>query len=106
MMVGILAYMLPPIPQGEALIPAIGGVIMALGGWITMHKDSLRKHLMHINALIALLLFIWTAIRTPGDWANYWTHSVYFLADVDVMVLTAVFLYYAIKSFKEARKKR
>lgn len=106
MMVGILAYMLPDTQQASELVPAIGGVIMALGGWITLHREHLRKHLMHMNALIALLLCVGSVVKIAQDWHKYTMHESFLVADLDVLALTAVFLYYAIKSFKEARRKR
>lgn len=106
MMVGILAYLLPSVPQQSELWPAIGGAVLALCGWLTMHRDTWRKHLMHINALVALLLFVWAALKTPKDLASYHGQNIHFLADVDVLLLTGVFLYFAIKSFIDARRKR
>lgn len=106
MMVGILSYALLPERESAGLVPAIAGVIMALGGWITIHRDGLRKHLMHVNALIALILLVWVAVKIPADWEGYSQQQSFFVADIDVLCLSAVFVYCAVKSFIAARKAR
>ena len=106
MMVGILSCTLLPMAEASGFIPAVGGMIMALGGWVTMHKDHLRKHLMHVNALIAVMLLVWIALKIPADWQSYRSQQSLFVADIDVLCLSAVFVYFAVKSFKEARKQR
>ncbi|MFV0338701.1 MAG: hypothetical protein ACK5LK_10730, partial [Chthoniobacterales bacterium] len=40
-----------------ALIPAFFGIVFALLGLIATAKDSLRKHVMHVAALLSLLGF-------------------------------------------------
>lgn len=92
-----------------AAIPVAIGVIIVLCGVISGFKDSLRKHLMHVSLLLALIglsgiLFRWISAGTfskpdfsPTDGA--------FLVQASFVTTSVVFIVLGIKSFIDARSK-
>ena len=46
-----------------ALIPAAFGFVLEICGFVAKSKEPLRKHLMHVAVVVALLGFIMTAGR-------------------------------------------
>ena len=105
MLVGAMAYALPAHQDLQELTPALFGIVIAVGGLIAMTADNTRKHVMHLNAVLALALLVWSSIKIVPDWSTRETHTR-FVADLDVLGLSAVYMYCAIKSFIAARLSR
>lgn len=106
MLVGAVAYVLPENPQASALIPPMGGLIMALGGLMAARNDHLRKHVMHVNVLVSIVLLIWVSSKVGTDLGLINTDKnaiTTLIADVDILALSAIYLYFAIRSFIKAR---
>ena len=88
-----------------ALIPAFIGLVLALLGAVSAAKEGLRKHLMHVAVVIALLGFIATAVRAVprlGEIAS----SRAILSQVLTALVCLVFVVLAIRSFAAARRAR
>ncbi len=92
-----------------ALIPGIMGIAMIICGLLA-RKENIRKHLMHVSAVIALIGFIATAegvLRLIGmlDGAEV-ERSIAF---IEMAISSVIFLIYVILSFQsfcEARRER
>ena len=89
-----------------ALIPAFAGVPILLCGLIGSTGDAARKHAMHFAALIALLGAIAPLGRLPttltGDPVN-WVAAT---SLIGMLVLCALFVALAVRSFVAARRAR
>ena len=86
-----------------ALIPAVFGVVLMLLGHISVAKESLRKHLMHVAMLIGLLGFILPAGRLISR-AGEITMSAAVLSQIAMAVVCLVFVILGVRSFIEARR--
>lgn len=89
-----------------ALIPAFFGIALFLTGLVAA-KPSLRKHAMHVAALIGLLGFIGSAMRLPKSWASLSSESggmpLAFMSQSLMALLCLIFLIACIRSFVSAR---
>lgn len=88
-----------------ALIPAIFGVVLAGLGLISQKKENLRKHLMHVAVLIALLGFFATAGRLISRLSQL-TASPAVISQAVMAGVCLVFVILAIRSFAAARRAR
>lgn len=88
-----------------ALIPAIFGIVLAGLGLLSQKMESLRKHLMHVAVLIALLGFFATAGRLMSR-LNQLTASPAVIAQAVMSAVCLVFVILAIRSFAAARRTR
>ena len=88
-----------------ALIPAGFGVVLAALGLISQIKDNLRKHLMHVAVVIALLGFIATAGRLISRLSQL-TASPAVISQAVMAVVCLAFVILAIRSFAAARRNR
>ena len=79
LVLGILAFASPSLfGAGDAyaktsLIPAAVGLLLEMCGAVSLSKPGLRKHLMHVAALIALIGFIGGFMpigRAGFDWGK------------------------------------
>ncbi len=103
---GVLAWMITD--QMTAIIPAPFGFLLSMTGYISVKKPSLTKHMMHAAAGLTLLGVLMTA---PG---LYNLIVMLFGGVVDrplaayvqsiMAVFCIVFLYFAVRSFINARK--
>jgi len=85
-----------------ALIPAFFGMVLLALGLISNTKESLRKHLMHVAIVVALLGFLATAGRLVM--AGNFTTSPAVLSQAAMAVICLVFVILAVRSFTAARK--
>ena len=92
-----------------ALIPGFFGVVMVLCGLLA-RNENIRKHLMHVAAVVALLGFIATV---PGIFKLFIILSggemERSVAVIEMTISSVIFLIYvilAIQSFLEARRRR
>lgn len=87
-----------------ALIPAFFGIVMIACGAIAMVADGMRKHLMHLAVVVALLGFILTAGRlvmkaTTGGLEA----SAAVMSQGAMTFVCLVFVLLAVRSFAAAR---
>lgn len=88
-----------------ALIPAAFGLVLLILGVISMMKDGIRKHLMHVAVLIALIGFVLTAGRLVWKIGET-SLSAAFLSQLFTALICLVFVVLSINSFIAARKNR
>lgn len=88
-----------------ALIPAFIGVLLALLGAVSGAKVSLRKHLMHVAVVVALLGFIATAGRLVSKLSEL-TMSPAVISQASTALVCLAFVILAIRSFAAARANR
>ena len=88
-----------------ALIPAFFGVVLAVLGVVGGKIESLRKHVMHAAAAIALLGFILTAGRLVARLRDI-TLTPAVASQAAMALVCLVFVLLAIRSFREARRSR
>jgi hypothetical protein len=88
-----------------ALIPAFFGAALVLCGLIVSLKDSLRKHVMHVAALIGVLGVIggFAPIIRAGEFD---LNKPSILNGLKMTVVCAIFVGLCVKSFIDARKAR
>jgi hypothetical protein len=110
--VGLVGYLAPEVfGSGEArksmtgLIPAFLGGILVLCGLVVSMKPTLRKHVMHVAALVGLFGAVggtMPIIRAGGlD-----TSKSSVIAGILTTVLSIVFVALCVRSFIQARKAR
>lgn len=88
-----------------ALIPAVFGLLFVIFGAVSQMKESLRKHLMHAAAVVALLGLLGVGGRLLSKISEL-KLSAAVLSQIGMAVICLVFLILAIRSFREARKSR
>ena len=86
-----------------ALIPAFFGLVLAACGAVAQAADGLRKHLMHVAVVVALLGFILTAGRLAMKITDI-TISPAVLSQASMALICLVFVILAIRSFSAARR--
>lgn len=87
-----------------ALIPAFFGIVLILCGAIGMVADGVRKHLMHLAVVVALLGFILTAGRLVMKLATGGLEASAAVVSQSAMaVVCLIFVVLAIRSFAAAR---
>lgn len=86
-----------------ALIPAFFGVALLLLGVLARAKESLRKHLMHVAVIIALIGFIVPFARVVSKLGEL-TYSAAVVSQVTMALVCLLFVVLAIKSFADARR--
>ena len=86
-----------------ALIPAFFGAALAVLGGIGKASEGLRKHVMHVAVLIALLGFLLTAGRLVMRMREF-TLNPATIAQLSMAVICLVFVVLSIKSFRDARR--
>ncbi|CAN5322730.1 hypothetical protein BH11PLA2_BH11PLA2_00830 [soil metagenome] len=112
---GVSGYLLgEPNDQGKqpvtALIPAVIGALLGLCALIVMAKPGLRKHVMHLAAMVGLFGFL-------GGFMPIYRQIVVKGKEFDpsytpvrngliLSIICAVFLFLCIRSFIAARKAR
>lgn len=86
-----------------ALIPAAFGLVLMLLGHAASARENLRKHLMHVAVVVALLGFIATAGRLVMKVGEF-TVSAASLSQIAMAIICLVFVVLAVRSFIAARK--
>jgi len=84
------------------LIPAAFGTVLEVCGVLARAKDSLRKHLMHVAIVVALLGFILTAGRLMMKLSEI-VMSPAVISQIATATVCLVFVILAIRSFAAAR---
>lgn len=88
-----------------AMIPAFFGLVIAACGAISMSSEGLRKHLMHLAVVVALLGFILTAGRLLMKIGDI-TFSPAVASQASMAVVCLIFVLLGIRSFAAARSNR
>lgn len=86
-----------------ALIPAFFGLPMIACGVVAQSVESLRKHLMHVAVVVALIGFILTAGRLAMKITEI-TMSPAVLSQASMALICLIFVILAIRSFAAARR--
>ena len=101
-LLGVGSYLGTGRTSVTALIPAFFGVLFLLFAWLA-RNESMRKHVMHVAMLVALIGIAGTASRLIG--ATDFTRPAT-LAQVVTVLALAWYLGKGIKSFRDARRAR
>lgn len=86
-----------------ALIPAFFGLALLACGVIAQASEGLRKHLMHVAVVVALIGFILTAGRLAMKLSEL-TISPAVLSQASMALVCLIFVILAIRSFAAARR--
>jgi hypothetical protein len=86
-----------------ALIPAAVGLVMAILGAAARSNEGLRKHLMHVAVVVALLGFLASAGRLVMKISEF-TLSVASASQIAMAAICLVFVIMAVSSFTSARR--
>lgn len=100
--VGVFVTVVSDSGSVTALIPAFIGVIFVLLGVIGRAKAELNRHAMHVAAAVALVAVLASAGSAIGRGSTGWA----LFAQLATIVVGAVFLALAIRSFRAARLAR
>ena len=106
-LLGLASYFGTGRESVTALIPAFFGAPILIAGLVGL-KHAYRKHAMHFAALIALLGLFGSLERPVRKLASgaelEWSAPL--ISQVSMAVLCGVFLFFAVKSFVDARRRR
>ena len=105
-LIGIAGYgygMMGNAASVTALIPAFFGIVLAILGFLAKSKENLRKHLMHVAVVIALIGFILTAGRLLMKISSL-TLSAAVISQIAMAVICLFHVILSIQSFINARK--
>jgi hypothetical protein len=101
---GLIGYLVAGGASVTALIPAFFGIVLLVLGLLA-RSEPMRKHAMHAAAAVALIGFVgalMSLLRAPfatrSALANF--------SQVAMALLTAVFVWLCIRSFRAARRAR
>ncbi len=86
-----------------ALIPAVVGVVLLGLGHIAKAKENLRKHLMHVAVIVALLGFLASAGRLISKISEF-SISVASVSQIAMALTCLIFIVLCVQSFINARK--
>ena len=87
-----------------ALIPTFVGVVLLLLGVIARKNQGLRKHLMHVAVVVALLGFLASAGRLVAR-ASELSYNAAVVSQVSMALICLLFVILAVKSFIDARRR-
>ena len=108
LILGISGFVLTGSVHKTALIPCVFGVLFLVFGLLG-RKESLRKHVMHVAVLIALLAFLGTA-RAPTHLPELFNGTAEKPASIITQSLNAgfsiLYIILAVRSFIQARRAR
>ncbi len=106
-LIGIIGYLFSGMASITALIPAIFGIIFILLGRLA-EKESMRKHVMHVAVLLALVGLIGTATGIVDffSWmgGNLEVNAMAAVVRTLMALLCIGYIVLAIKSFVDARR--
>ena len=102
---GFYGYFTSDSHAPTALIPAGFGIVLLILGALAF-KDKMRKHSMHVAAIIGLIGFLGTGVMAikaaMSDNANQRAMTMQIL----MSLICAIFVGLCVKSFIDARKRR
>jgi len=88
-----------------ALIPFAFGTVLEVLGFVARGNESLRKHLMHVAVVVALLGFVMTAGRLLMKMSEL-SMSPAVMSQAATAVVCLIFVVLAVRSFVAARAER
>jgi peptidoglycan/LPS O-acetylase OafA/YrhL len=103
-LLGLAGYFLTGTSSFTALIPSVFGLLLLVLGFLA-RSEPLRKHAMHMAAVVALAGCAGALVpllRTPAGPRS----PVAVFSQAAMVVLTAVFVVLCIRSFRDARRAR
>ncbi len=109
---GVAGFVFTGSSSFTALIPAVFGVILYICGRVGMSAPHLRKHVMHVAALVSLVGILGVLPRVVGKLPALFAgqpvepSTTAVVLQLITAVLLLVFLVLCIKSFIDARKAR
>ncbi|MEO8206795.1 MAG: hypothetical protein ABI615_11485 [Chthoniobacterales bacterium] len=107
--IGAVGYLHSGMQHPTALIPAALGTIIFLCGVLVIFKEGLRKHVMHVAALFALIGFIAT-VSAFSQLSRALHHTAEnsdaIFSKCSTAFLCLIFLILCIQSFIAARRNR
>ncbi len=109
---GLAGYIATGAASITALIPSFLGAIILACGIVSVINDKLRKHVMHASAALAMLAFLGTvgsirfALYMISVGPEHVDRPGAVIAQSVTAVLCGIYLYFAIRSFINARKSR
>ena len=86
-----------------AMIPAAFGLVLALLGLAAQSMESMRKHLMHVAVILALIGFLVPAVRLVTKFNGMSAAAV---SQLVMALLCLIFVVLAVRSFIAARRER
>jgi len=87
-----------------ALIPAFFGLVLMILGYFARAKDSLRKHLMHVGVIVALLGFLASAGRLVSKFSEL-SLSAAVVSQIAMALTCLIFIILGVQTFIKARSK-
>lgn len=106
-LLGLASYFGTDRESVTALIPAFFGAPILIAGLLGL-KHAFRKHAMHFAALVALLGLLGALERPVRKLASgadlEWSAPL--ISQVIMAAICAIFLFFAVKSFVDARRRR
>jgi len=103
---GIAGYALAESKSLTALIPSALGAILLLCGIISMQADNLRKHAMHLSAVVGLFGVIGAIGNLARSLAKGDPSTLGLTMTLLMGLLSTAYLVLCIRSFKAARLAR
>lgn len=100
--VGVLATILSGSGSATSLIPAFIGVVFVALGILARAKPGLSHHAMHAAAALAVLAVLGSLGSAIGRGSTGWALA----AQLITVAVAAVFLFFAVQSFRAARLAR
>lgn len=85
-----------------SLIPAIIGAVLLILGLVARARPGIARHLMHASAAVAALAILGSLGSAIGRGSTGWA----LFAQLGTAVIAGVFLWYAVASFRAARRER
>lgn len=107
-LIGIIGYiygMMGERASLTALIPAGFGLVLLILGFLSQTKENLRKHLMHVAVLAALVGFLIPTFRILSRLGDF-TMNMANLSQLAMALICLVFVILSVKSFIDARRNR
>ncbi|MEZ5305861.1 MAG: hypothetical protein R2684_01815 [Pyrinomonadaceae bacterium] len=105
-LIGIIGYAISVIDAKQsvtALIPAFFGVVFLALGYAARAYEGMRKHLMHVAVIVALIGFLAVAGRIISKISTI-TISAAFISQLVTALVFLAFIILSVRSFIAARK--
>ncbi len=101
-LLGVVVTILSDSGSVTSLIPAFIGIVFVALGAAARFRPDLNHHLMHGAAALALIAILASLGSLIGRGSTGWA----LFSQLATVVVTAVFVYLAVLSFRAARKAR
>lgn len=103
---GVAFWVITGMDHFTPLIPSIFGTLITLCGVVVLIKPTLRKHVMHVSVLIALLGMAGAGMRIPKALESDGITGTKTIEMMLMLIICAIYLVLGIKSFVDARRNR